>query len=216
MALDNAQIRKCGGLFGITAVAVYVLGSLLAIANYPTPFSPLTDWTSDLGNYDTNPRGAIIYNIGGAIAGLLLLPFFASIGPWYDIARDRKFFYLGTELFGMLAPMSVAMQAIFQQGTGFHRPWSTICLVSLTIVLLLANGALFRNPLFMRPIGYYGFATAFVFLVFFVLYAADMSPFIMEWIAVYAGLLWILLFSYNSMHSGRSAYSKGINSYKPI
>jgi hypothetical protein len=216
MALDNAQIRKYGGLFGIIAVAVYVLGSLLAIAYYPTPFSPLTDWTSDIGNYDTNPRGAIIYNTFAAIAGLLLLPFFASIGPWYDIAKDRKFFYMGAELFGILAAMSMAMQAIFQQGTGLHKPWSTICLISLTIVLLLANGALFRNPKFIKPIGYYGFLAVLAFLVFFVLYAAGISPFIMEWIAVYGGLLWILLFSYNAMQGEKSAYSKSINSHKPI
>ena len=202
MAPDNAQIRKYGGLFGIIAVAAYVLGSLLAITYYPTPFSPLTDWTSDLGNYETNPGGAIIYNVFAAIAGLLLLPFFASLGPWYDLAKDRKFFYMGAELFGILAAMSMTMQAVFQQGTGLHRPWSTICLVSLTLVLLLANGALFRNPKFIRPIGYSGFAAVFAFLAFFVLYALDRSPFVLEWIAVYGGLIWVVLFSYNALFEG--------------
>jgi hypothetical protein len=207
MPLSDAHIRKIGGCSGIMAVAAYVMGSALAIALYPAPFSPLTDWTSDLGNYATNPGGAGIYNIFGAMTGLLLLPFFISVGAWYGLAKDRRFYYAGAELFGVVAAVCIFMQAAFPQGTSLHRPWSTLGLISLAFVILLASGVLLRNPKFMRPVGYYGFAAVLAFLVFFILYALDQSPFVLEWIAVYGGLIWIVLFSYNALHSGHNGHS---------
>ncbi len=191
-------MRKIGGYCGIAAIAVYLLGTIVAAIQYPEPFSPFTVLISNLGNYVGNPSGAIYYNGGAVIAGVLLALFFVSIGPWYDIAKNSKFFYIGAELFGIALALGMVMQAVYSQDTPLHRPWSTVCFLSLLTMLLLANVALFNNPKFNRLIGYYGFIAALANLAFMVLYALDSSPFILEWIAVYAGLLWVLLLSINA------------------
>jgi hypothetical protein len=192
-------MREIGSYCGIAAIAVYFLATIVAATQYPVQFSPFDILISNLGNYISNPSGAVYYNGGAIIAGLLLVPFFVSIGPWYDIAKNRKFFYVAAELFGIVLALGMVMQAIFSQDTPLHRPWSTVCLLSILIMLLLANGALLKNPKFNRLIGYYGFAAALASLAFMSLYAIDMSPFILEWIAVYACLLWVLLLSFNAL-----------------
>ncbi len=178
-----------------------MLGTILAAIQLPSHFSPFDILISNLGNYAGNPSGAIYYNGGAVITGLLLVPFFVSVGPWYDIAKNSKFFYTGAELFGIVLALGMIMQAIFPQGTTLHRPWSTVCFLSMLVMLLLANGALLKNPKFNRLIGYYGFAAALASLAFMALYAMDKSPVILEWIAVYAGLLWVLLLSFNALRS---------------
>jgi hypothetical protein len=170
----------------------------VAALQYPDQFSPFTTLISNLGNYVYNPSGAIYYNVSAIIAGLLLALFFVSFGPWYDIARNRKFFYIGAELFGIALALGMVMQAIYSQDTPLHRPWSTICFFSILLMLLLADYALLKNPRFNRLIGYYGFAAALANLAFMALYALDIAPIVMEWIAVYGGLLWVLLLSINA------------------
>ncbi|OPY28251.1 MAG: hypothetical protein A4E28_01645 [Methanocella sp. PtaU1.Bin125] len=202
--LDSADVRKIGGGCGIAAIATYVSGTIVAAAQYPVQFSPFDLLISDLGNYLHNPSGAVYINAGGVIAGLLLVPFFVSIGPWYDLAKSRKFFYIGAELFGIVLALGMIMQAIFSQDTPLHRPWSAIALLSMLLMLLFANFALLKNPAFNRLIGCFGFAATLACAAFLALYAIGLSPFILEWIAVYACLLWVWLLSFNALSLKRS------------
>ncbi|HEY3272453.1 MAG TPA: DUF998 domain-containing protein [Methanocella sp.] len=197
---DYSKIRKLGGYCGIAAIAVYVLCTLAAAFQYPVQFSPLTNWISDLGSYAKNPSGAIIYNVGAGLAGILLVPFFISIMAWYKLAKKYRYLYAGAEIFGLLAVVGMIMHAVFQEGTSLHTLWATVCFGSLVVVLVLANAALISNPKFDRKIGYYGFVAAIIGLIFFVLFVAmENPPFITEWAAAYAGFLWVLLFSFNAL-----------------
>jgi hypothetical membrane protein len=201
IALDYAKIRRLGGYCGIAAIVIYVLCTLAAAFQYPMQFNPFDNWISDLGSYEKNPSGALIYNIGSGIAGLLLMPFFISLMAWYKLAKKNRHLYLGAEIFGLISAFGMIMLAVFYEETSLHALWATVCFGSLVVVLVLANVALIRNQKFNKKIGYYGFLAALVGLIFFVrLVAMDSPPIILEWAAVYSGFLWVLLFSFKALH----------------
>lgn len=218
MALDDEQIRKIGVCCTIAAVAAFTLGTMVSAMYFPA-FSLSSVWTSDLGDYGRNPQGALFYNAGGALAGLLSVPFARSIRRWYDGGRGQKFFYDLAMHFGLLVSVALFMQAVFPRGTDLHSPWSTVGLFSMAFVLLFANAMLFRNLKFYRPIGYYGIVSLLVLLAFFALYAPGWSPVIVEWTAVFSYFLWTVMLSINGLKASvaqRQVAAMGINTHRPI
>jgi hypothetical membrane protein len=205
---DYSKIRKLGGYCGIAAITIYVLCTLAAAFQFPVHFNPFDNWISDLGSYGKNPSGAIIYNVGAGITGLLLMPFFVSMMAWYKLVKKDRRLYLGAEIFGLIGAFGMLMHGIFQEGTSLHMFWATVCFGSLVVMLVLANAALIGNPKFDRKIGYYGFVAAIAGLIFSVLFVATgKPPAITEWAAAYSGFLWIWLFSFNALHNGRNGHN---------
>ena len=47
--------------------------------NNSTPFNPLINYHSDLGNADINPNGACLYSIGSVVAGIALILFATNL-----------------------------------------------------------------------------------------------------------------------------------------
>ncbi len=66
----------------IFVVISYSLFTFLSLMNFPTSYSPMSNWLSDLGSYQLNPRGAIFYNVGIVVAGISMLPFFLGLSSW--------------------------------------------------------------------------------------------------------------------------------------
>ncbi len=64
------------------AVMCYLTFALLAFAQYPLPYSPMSNWLSDLGNAVLNPHGTLFYNIGIVATGVVLLLFFIGLSRW--------------------------------------------------------------------------------------------------------------------------------------
>ena len=64
--------------FAILSVLTYLTFSMLAYLQYPLPFSPANNWLSDLGNQDSNPRGASLYNAGVILTALFISAWFAG------------------------------------------------------------------------------------------------------------------------------------------
>ena len=198
--MDHAQIRKVGGYCGLAAIAVYVLCTFVAAALFPARYSPFDHWISDMGSYALNPSGAIVYNVGAGIAGLLLMPFFVSLASWYYLAKRDKYLYVGAELSGLVAAFGMIMHAVFQEGTSLHFLWAAVCFGMLVVVLIVADLALLKNPKFNKLIGYYGFLAALFGIVFFALFVGMKdTPIIMEWVAAYSGFLWVVLTSFNAI-----------------
>jgi hypothetical membrane protein len=198
--MDYGKIKRFGGYCGIVAMLIYVLCTLAAAFQFPVHYNPFDNWISDLGDYEKNPSGAIIYNVGSALTGLLLMPLFVSLMAWYKQAKRNRYLYLGGEIFGLLTAFGMIMLGIFQEGTSLHVLWATLCFGSLVVVLVLANLALIKNKMFNKKIGYYGFLAALVGLIFLVLCVTmKHPPIIMEWATVYSGFLWVWLFSWNAL-----------------
>jgi hypothetical membrane protein len=198
-------MRMIGGYSGIAAVIVYVLCSIVAALQYPTQFNPASNWISDMGNYDLNPSGAIIYNAGAFVTGLLLVPFFIGLASWYYVERKDKYYYVTAELSGFIGALGMVMHAVFQEGTSLHFLWATVAFASLVVVLIVANRGLLRNPAFNKLIGYYGYIAAVIGLIFFVLFVGMTdTPKFMEWLAAYGAFLWILLVSFNAISPNKA------------
>ena len=199
-AVDYALLRRAGGYAGVAAVVTYVFGALAAATQYPGPFSPAVNWMSDLGSYDLNPSGALIYNACAFVAGFALVPFFAGLAAWYYEVKKDRYYYGGAVLSGLIAAAGMVMQAVFQEGTGSHASWAAVAFLGLGLVLVLANKALLSHPRFNRLIGYYGYLAVLVSIAFLALSLGMKDPpVIMEWLTAYMGFLWVLLFSYNAL-----------------
>ncbi len=153
---DYEKIKKFGGYCGIAAIVIYVLCTLAAAFQFPVQYNPFDNWISDLGSYEKNPSGALIYDVGAGVAGLLLVPLFISLMAWYKQVKKYRLLYLGAEVFGLIAALGMIMHAIFQEGTSLHTLWATVCFGALVVVLVLANTALLRHPQFNKKIGNYG------------------------------------------------------------
>ena len=67
---------------GILTVICYLVFTLLAFRRYPLPYSPTSNWLSDLGNPDLNPQGAGFYNLGIVLTAVLLSLFFVGLVVW--------------------------------------------------------------------------------------------------------------------------------------
>ncbi len=78
-------MKRHPSLSFVTAMFVivcYLAFTLLAFSRYPLPYSPLSNWLSDLGNANLNPSGALFYNIGIVASGGLVLLFFLGLSEW--------------------------------------------------------------------------------------------------------------------------------------
>jgi hypothetical protein len=135
----------------------------------------------------------------------LLVPFFIGLAGWYNVEKKDKYYYMAAELFGFIGALGIIMHAVFQEGTSLHFFWASVCFASLVVVLVVANRALLLNPAFNKLIGYYGFTAAIVITFSGLLTTMNDTLKIMEWLAVYAAFLWILLLSCNALSPNRTA-----------
>ena len=94
------------------AIVCYLAFALLAFSLYPLPYSPMSNWLSDLGNANLNPSGALFYNIGIVATGVVLLPFFLGLSQW-KMGNDRiqNLMLFLTQGLGILGALAMIMSA---------------------------------------------------------------------------------------------------------
>jgi hypothetical membrane protein len=164
------------------------------LALYPTPYTPVNNWLSDLGNSKGNPSGAIFYNAGCVLTGIALFPFFGGLYKWYTNEKTRKIVIMIGQAIGFLAASSLMMIGVFSENYGnIHVLWSSIFFILNFIVIVLISSVLYTHPSYIRPISYYGFIVALINLLFLLVYD---NP-IFEWFTVFTALGFVGLLSYN-------------------
>ncbi|MEM3668250.1 MAG: DUF998 domain-containing protein [Candidatus Bathyarchaeia archaeon] len=179
---------------GIPVILLYCIFTFSSWALFPTPYNPVDNWLSDLGNSTYNPSGAILYNIGCVLTGIALFPFFGGLYKWYTDEKWRKTLLIGTQIAGFLAAFSLIMIGVFSEDySSLHSLWSSIFFFLNLIVLVLLGGALFTHPKYMKPIAFYGFIVAAINLLFVLVYR---NP-IFEWFTVFTALGYVGLLVYN-------------------
>jgi len=100
---------------GIAVIVIYCTFTFTSLALYPTSYSPVTNWLSDLGNSSFNPAGAVFYNTGCILTGIALFPFFAGLYKWYTHEKWRKISLIVTQIVGFLAAFSLIMIGVFSE-----------------------------------------------------------------------------------------------------
>jgi len=179
---------------GIAVVVLYCVFTFTSLALFPTPYSPVTNWLSDLGNSSYNPKGAIFFNVGCVLTGLALFPFFGGLYKWHTDEKWRKVSLIVTQVLGALAAFSLIMIGVFSEDyREAHHAWSISFFVLTLIVLIMVGVTLFTHPKYIKPVAYYGFIVAAINLLFGLVYD---NP-LFEWFTVFTALGYVGLLVYN-------------------
>ena len=179
---------------GIVVVVLYCTFTFTSLALYPKPYSPITNWLSDLGNSSFNPAGAIFYNVGCVLTGIALFPFFGGLYKWYTDETWRRIALKVTQTVGFLAAFSLIMIGVFSEDyMTQHVFWSSVFFVLNLVVLILAGAALFTHPNYIKKIAYYSFLVAAFNLLFIFVYNTPLF----EWFTVFTALGYVGLLAYN-------------------
>jgi hypothetical membrane protein len=181
---------------GVAVIVLYCAFTFTSWALYPTPYSPVDNWLSDLGNSTYNPSGAILYNLGCVLTGIALFPFFGGLYKWYTSDKGRRILLMITQAIGLFAAFSLIMIGVFSEDSGeLHILWSSIFFLLNLLVLILIGVSLFTHPNYMKPIAYYGFIVAAINLLFILAYNIPLF----EWFTVFTALGYVGLLVYNML-----------------
>jgi len=185
---------------GVGVIVFYCAFTFTSWALYPTSYSPVDNWLSDLGNSTSNPNGAIVFNVGCALTGIALFPFFMGLYKWHMKEDWRKILLIVTQVVGVLAAFSLIMIGVFSEDfPEAHHMWSSVFFLLNLVVLVLLDITLFTHPEYMKPIAYYGFAVAAINLLFVLLFVLAYSTPILEWFTVFTALGYVGLLVYNML-----------------
>lgn len=122
---------------------------------YPQDFDPVRNWLSDLGNARDHPTGAIFYNAGCIIGGLLVGGLYVGLGQWRN--GDRVLGRLLTigQVSGLISSLALILSAVFNIGQNrmLHGRFSMVLTIGLTWFLSFTNTALLRRARFWKALG---------------------------------------------------------------
>lgn len=185
----------------ILACGVYLLSAVLAYGRYPLPYSPLSNWLSDLGDRSVNIVGAIYYNVGIIIVAVLLLGWFLGLTAWRDKTRKLQPWLLRiAQVAGGLGALAVAMSAVFPIDLfQLHAFWSKAHYMMLAMGFGFSVAALAQNRRFPRLLLYIGTLAAFSPLA--TLIAGNV--YWMEWVSVGLFLLYVMSVGVSSARQGK-------------
>jgi hypothetical membrane protein len=171
----------------ILAGLCYLAFAVLAFIQYPMPYSPLSNWLSDLGNVNLNPQGATLYNIGIIMTALLLLVFFLGLSKWrirnnrVEVAMLRL-----TQAFGVLGSISMVMSAVYPMDfLEAHSFWSAMLYIMLATAFVFLVATLRYHRQVPRWLLILGLSTALIVILTSFMTSVD----VLEWITVFLFLL---------------------------
>jgi hypothetical membrane protein len=179
---------------GVLVIVIFCVFTFTSWALFPTAYSPVTNWLSDLGNSSYNPSGAIFFNVGCILTGIALFPFFLGLYKWHTNETWRRVSLILAQLVGSLAAFSLIMIGVFSEDfPAEHRVWSVVFFGLNLVLFVLANVSLFTHPSYARSIAYYGFIVIFI-NVLLVLFTTPL----LEWFTVFAALGYVGLLGYST------------------
>ncbi len=194
---------------GLMAVILFTVFTFTSLALYPTPYNPLYAWLSNLGNIYLNPSGAIFFNLGCILSGIIMIPFFAGLYVWKPIKKLSKILLILGMLLGIYASVSLIMVGVFPEThLQQHLLAAAGVFGSLFIIIILLSVALFNHPKFIRLIAYYGIIPIIIDIVFQFIskgnnLLANFQQTVpvpgFEWAAVFASIAWVGLLAINML-----------------
>jgi hypothetical membrane protein len=169
-------------IVAVLVVVCYIGLALAAFVRYPTSYSPVGNWLSDLGSAHLNPRDAFLYNTGIVLAGLLLIPFFFSLVSVRILAnRKQRAILMLTQVFGLLGSLSLLMSGMFPINfMKAHQLWSISLYVTLGTSFAFSIAALRYHRSCPRLVLYLGGLTAGADILSGIL----QTTYALEWITV--------------------------------
>ena len=188
--------RPVSFIASLLLILCYLSFSLLALWHFPGIYSPLSNWLSDLGSPTLNPEGAIFYNLGIIVTGLLLLPFFLGLSNWrMEGFRIQNAMLVLTGAAGLLGGMAMIMSAVFPiNHIEQHRFWSISLYILLGTAFIFSVAALRYDRRFPRWALGFGIVTGLVDIFSGIF----QDVYLLEWITVSLFLGYILIVGINT------------------
>ncbi len=176
---------------GILGILCYLLFTVLAYSRYPLPYSPSTNWLSDLGNPNINPHGAIFYNIGIILTALVLIVFFLGLSVWKIKGNRVQVIMLRlTQAFGILGAFCMLMSAIFPINLfKIHSFWSSALYIILSVAFNFSVAMLRYHQKVPRWLLILGVSIALMVI----LTSFFHNVYLLEWITVFLLLSYVAL-----------------------
>ena len=206
LRIRNYSVSSITGLMAVIVFTVFTFTSLVL---YPTPYNPLYAWLSNLGNIYLNPSGAIFFNLGCILSGIIMIPFFAGLYEWKPIKKLSKILLILGMLLGIYASVSLIMVGVFPEThLQQHLLAAAGVFGSLFIIIILLSVALFNHPKFIRLIAYYGIIPIIIDIIFLFIskgnnLLANFQQTIpvpgFEWAAVFASIAWVGFLAVNML-----------------
>jgi hypothetical membrane protein len=183
--------RSVAPVSGLLAAVEYPVLVVAAFVHYPYVYSPTKNWLSDLGNPVLNPRGAICYDVGAVVTGLLLMPFFLGFSRWRIASNDlQRVLVRLTQIFGLLGAVGVVLSGLFTETLfALHCVISAFLFIFLGAALIFSLAALRYAPTCPRWLLAIGTMAA----VLDVCYGTFQNVHLLEWITTALFLSYVCL-----------------------
>jgi hypothetical membrane protein len=140
----------------ISNIIVFIILILIAISFFPiglpkfSPYNPLYNWLSDLGNYVYNPQGAIFFNIMLIINGILSILFFSGITTLSSLVGGRTVSLQTAQYIGYFSSVALIFVGLFTENSGnYHYIFSVMFFVSMFIVMVILSLIIVDRPIFL-------------------------------------------------------------------
>jgi len=169
---------------------------------YPTAFSPFNNWLSDLGNYGDNPNGAVFYNLGCILTGIIAIFFIFGLREWYTDDSFKKILLMFSQTVGFLSAIFLIMIGIFSEDSPpWHSIFSISFFASFSLFLFIFSLSVYTHEKFHTWIG----ALAIVVVMMDIAFAFQYNETISEWIVVFSYISIVLLIGWNMSVNWNSA-----------
>jgi len=186
--------RPLGYVAGVFAIIIYLIFTALAYLLYPSSYTPFANWLSDLGNYGRNPAGAVFYDTGVFLTGVLITVFALSYLVWRNELKRRGQVLLAIGVVsGVAAGLSLASTGFFPLPIPVHGFLGMLFQINMGDLIVFSTVALLRHPKFIRLIAYFAFASVIADLNFSIL---NNTP-IFEWLDIGLFLVYAALMAFN-------------------
>lgn len=178
----------------LVAIVCYLTCALLAFSRYPLPYSPVSNWLSDLGDVEVNPGGALFYNIGIVTIGVLLSLFFLGLPQWkMRNNRIQNLMLHLTQGFGILGALAMLMSGLYPiNHFALHSFFSSCSNILLGTAFAFSVAALRYHTSCPRWLLILGAVTTLVDLLFGI--SNIIHPFfVLEWVTITLFISYIAL-----------------------
>jgi hypothetical membrane protein len=167
---------------------------------YSGSYSPLNNWLSDLGNSTFNPAGYFFFNIGCILTGLTMILAVLGLVKWKTSNHKQNKLILLSQYIGGLMAFALIMVGVFSENYGkIHYIWAAIFFISLFIFLIVINSALKNHANYIKWIWYYSIVSIVADFIFMFTMVIGLKITVLQWLAVFSGLIWIGLIGYNTL-----------------
>ena len=179
-------------ILSILLFVVYLVMTILSFLRYTGPFSPASNWLSDLGNRIISPDGSTYYNLGIFISGSLLALFFISLGNnRMQGKKAQNIMLLLTQLFGIIGSIGMVMTGVFSiDNPETHSLFSTILRICLGTAFAFSVAAFRYEKRVNKWILVIGAITALTNLLVSMFFSNTQ---VLEWPVIFLFLLYCLL-----------------------